>query len=414
MMPVRHQKQLMVSRQLLQLLLPPHGPGHPLLAQLPLHGPEQPLLGLERTLLPRRGPVHLLLPLLAPLPLRGPEQTLLPLRGLVPPLLFLVPLLLLLGLGHPLLAQLLLRPLLGLVLPPEVQTCPPLEEVQLLLLQEHQVSFPACHPPQEDTPLALGCQDSFRLHLGSFLECTPLLLGLLRLPTPTCPIQETCMVLEAQPIFLPTQGFLGERSHLCPLVHGAHTPAHPQDHMEAPLLLEECCLKHSECFYKVRAIISDRGSLSSHKEQMSCEFALILRCDGIPVPYDLQLHAGIMPRLLITIVGEPVPGGDRFQVDFMKGTDVVFHFNPRFSEQTIVRNSNLSGYWGPEERDGGFPFIQGQQFELKILVEDDVYKVALDGVHLLEYEHRAGGMEQVTLLRVYGDVTLYSIAPSII
>ncbi|XP_060727513.1 galectin-3 [Tachysurus vachellii] len=134
----------------------------------------------------------------------------------------------------------------------------------------------------------------------------------------------------------------------------------------------------------------------------------------LPVPYDLTLHAGIMPQLLITIVGEPVPGGERFQVDFMKGSDIVFHFNPRFSEQTIVRNSNLSGYWGPEERDGGFPFIQGRQFELKILVEEDVYKVAVDGIHVLEYEHRAGGMEQVTLLRVYGDVTLYSVAPSII
>ncbi|KAF4089826.1 hypothetical protein AMELA_G00042600 [Ameiurus melas] len=134
----------------------------------------------------------------------------------------------------------------------------------------------------------------------------------------------------------------------------------------------------------------------------------------LPVPYDLPLHAGILPRLLITIVGEPVPGGQRFQVDFMKGEDIVFHFNPRFSEQTIVRNSNLSGYWGPEEREGGFPFIQGRQFELKILVEEDVYKVAVDGVHVLEYEHRSGGMDQVTLLRVYGDVTLYSVAPSII
>ncbi|KAF5890627.1 galectin-3-like [Clarias magur] len=134
----------------------------------------------------------------------------------------------------------------------------------------------------------------------------------------------------------------------------------------------------------------------------------------LPVPYDLPLHAGIMPHLLLTIVGAPILGGDRFQVDLLKGADVVFHFNPRFSEQTIVRNSNLSGYWGPEEREGGFPFIQGQQFELKILVEEDVYKVAVDGAHILEYEHRAGGMEQVTLLRVCGDVNLYSVAPSII
>lgn len=153
------------------------------------------------------------------------------------------------------------------------------------------------------------------------------------------------------------------------------------------------------------------------------------------VPFDLPLHAGILPRLLITIVGEPLPGGDRyrighfilfagarlgpvvwltvgyggpeggnlacrelllcfgccraqiglessdcgrtvslfepfflsrrFQVDFIKGPDVVFHFNPRFHEQTIVRNSSLGGCWGPEEREGGFPFAQGRRFEVK-------------------------------------------------
>lgn len=117
---------------------------------------------------------------------------------------------------------------------------------------------------------------------------------------------------------------------------------------------------------------------------------------------------------MITIVGEPVPGGDRFQVDFIKGPDVVFHFNPRFHEQTIVRNSSLGGCWGPEEREGGFPFVQGRRFELKILVEEDMYKVAVDGTHLLEYEHRVGGMEDVTLVRVEGDVALYSAAPSMI
>ncbi|XP_028421130.1 galectin-3 [Perca flavescens] len=131
-------------------------------------------------------------------------------------------------------------------------------------------------------------------------------------------------------------------------------------------------------------------------------------------PFDLPLHAGILPRLVITIVGEPVPGGDRFQVDFIKGSDVVFHFNPRFPEQTIVRNSNLGGCWGPEEREGGFPFVQGQRFELKILVEEDSFKVAVDGTHLLEYEHRVGGLEEVTLLRVTGDVVLHSAAPSMI
>ncbi|KAG7466158.1 hypothetical protein MATL_G00161810 [Megalops atlanticus] len=121
-----------------------------------------------------------------------------------------------------------------------------------------------------------------------------------------------------------------------------------------------------------------------------------------------------MPRLLITIVGEPTPNADRFHVDFVKGPDIVFHFNPRFNEHTVVRNSHLGGCWGPEEREGGFPFAQGRRFELKILVEEGMYKVAVDGTHLLEFEHRIGGLEEVTLLRVVGDVVLYSVAPSMI
>lgn len=52
--------------------------------------------------------------------------------------------------------------------------------------------------------------------------------------------------------------------------------------------------------------------------------------------------------------------------------------------------------------------------QLKILVEEDSFKVAVDGSHLLEYEHRVGGLEDVTLLRVVGDVVLHSVAPNMI
>lgn len=58
--------------------------------------------------------------------------------------------------------------------------------------------------------------------------------------------------------------------------------------------------------------------------------------------------------------------------------------------------------------------LSGCSPQLKILVEEDSFKVAVDGTHLLEYEHRAGGLEDVTLLRVTGDLILYSAAPSMI
>ncbi|CAL8283953.1 unnamed protein product [Lota lota] len=135
---------------------------------------------------------------------------------------------------------------------------------------------------------------------------------------------------------------------------------------------------------------------------------------GMMVPYDLALPGGIMPNLLITIVGEPIDGDGRFSVNFMKGSDLVFHFNPRMPEQTIVRNSYLGGSWGTEECDGGFPFAPGRQFELKILVEVDSFKVAVDSTHVLEFQHRMGGLEEVTLVQISGDLQLSSATASMI
>ncbi|KAL4656220.1 galectin-3-like, partial [Arapaima gigas] len=135
---------------------------------------------------------------------------------------------------------------------------------------------------------------------------------------------------------------------------------------------------------------------------------------SLDVPYYLPLQAGLMPRLMITIVGESAPNAERFHVDFVKGPDTVFHFNPRFNEHTVVRNANLRGRWGPEEREGDFPFVQGRRFEIKILVEEDMFKVAVDGAHLLAFEHRVGGLKEVTQLRIEGDIILYSVAPCMI
>uniref|UniRef100_A0A3Q3FAE6 Galectin n=1 Tax=Labrus bergylta TaxID=56723 RepID=A0A3Q3FAE6_9LABR len=61
-------------------------------------------------------------------------------------------------------------------------------------------------------------------------------------------------------------------------------------------------------------------------------------------------------------------------VDFIRGSDVVFHLNPRFHEQTIVRNSNLGGCWGPEEREGPFPFVHGRRFEVKLFRDEKFLK----------------------------------------
>ena len=61
----------------------------------------------------------------------------------------------------------------------------------------------------------------------------------------------------------------------------------------------------------------------------------------------------------------------------MLGEDVAFHFNPRFKENCIVRNSRINGKWMNEERDGyGMPFVPRSAFQIKIIVEPDSYQVS--------------------------------------
>ena len=57
-------------------------------------------------------------------------------------------------------------------------------------------------------------------------------------------------------------------------------------------------------------------------------------------------------------------------MNFLRGYDIPFHINPRFSEggkQVLVRNHKVGERWGKEERDlkGPFPFAPGSSFEVR-------------------------------------------------
>lgn len=64
-------------------------------------------------------------------------------------------------------------------------------------------------------------------------------------------------------------------------------------------------------------------------------------------------------------------GLNRFALDFKRGNDVAFHFNPRFNEdnkRVIVCNSRLNNNWGQEERQMVFPFESGKPFKVSFAV----------------------------------------------
>ncbi|KAM9381088.1 galectin-3 [Phaethornis superciliosus] len=138
----------------------------------------------------------------------------------------------------------------------------------------------------------------------------------------------------------------------------------------------------------------------------------------LKVPFELPLQAGLVPRLLITITGTINPKPNRFSLDFKKGNDIAFHFNPRFNEdnrKVIVCNSMFQNIWGKEERTAPrFPFEAGKPFKLQILCEVDHFKVAVNDAHLLQYNFREKQLKEVTKLCIAGDITLTSVLPTMI
>lgn len=60
-----------------------------------------------------------------------------------------------------------------------------------------------------------------------------------------------------------------------------------------------------------------------------------------------------------------------------KNGDIALHFNPRFDEKHVIRNSLQAGEWGNEEREGKNPFEKGVGFDLVIVNDATGFHVNL-------------------------------------
>ncbi|XP_069014833.1 galectin-3-like [Embiotoca jacksoni] len=129
------------------------------------------------------------------------------------------------------------------------------------------------------------------------------------------------------------------------------------------------------------------------------------------VPYNLNLARGVYDKMMLTILGHVKPNAKMFTVNFLRGNDIAFHINPRFSEggkQVLVRNHKLGERWGPEERDlkGPFPFALGSPFEMKILCTPEAFRVAVNNIPLFEFRHRVRELNRIDRINILHDVVL--------
>uniref|UniRef100_A0A673WQ69 Galectin n=1 Tax=Salmo trutta TaxID=8032 RepID=A0A673WQ69_SALTR len=132
------------------------------------------------------------------------------------------------------------------------------------------------------------------------------------------------------------------------------------------------------------------------------------------VPYNLNLQRGLYDKMMLTIMGQVKPNAKQFTVNFLRGNDIAFHLNSRFKEggkQAVVRNHKVGERWGKEERytHGGFPFMNGQSFEMKILVTSGEFKVAVNGAQLFEFKHRIRELNQIDRINILHDVIITSV-----
>lgn len=136
---------------------------------------------------------------------------------------------------------------------------------------------------------------------------------------------------------------------------------------------------------------------------------------NLTVPLRHPLAGGLYPGRMIHVSGVPhSTSSSGFSINLKTGegpkADIAFHFNVRFKERVIVRNTMIRGGWGPEERNvPNFPFGPGLNFDIIIRCEAHSLKVAVNNAHFIEYKHRVKDLNSIRLLEVVGELRLTNV-----
>ncbi|KAF6073386.1 galectin 8 [Phyllostomus discolor] len=130
------------------------------------------------------------------------------------------------------------------------------------------------------------------------------------------------------------------------------------------------------------------------------------------LPFVARLNSSMGPGRTVVIKGEVNAKAKSFNVDLISGKskDIALHLNPRLNIKAFVRNSFLQESWGEEERNiTCFPFSTGMYFEMIIYCDVKEFKVAVNGVHCLEYKHRFKELSNIDTLEIDGDIHLLEV-----
>ncbi|XP_036893205.1 galectin-8 isoform X2 [Sturnira hondurensis] len=145
---------------------------------------------------------------------------------------------------------------------------------------------------------------------------------------------------------------------------------------------------------------------------LTCTKILPVNSLSKTLPFVARLNCSMGPGRTVVIKGEVNARAKRFSVDLLSGKskDIALHLNPRLNIKAFVRNSFLQESWGEEERNiTCFPFSTGMYFEMIIYCDVREFKVAVNGVHCLEYKHRFKDLSSIDTLEIDGDIHLLEV-----
>ncbi|XP_004473191.1 galectin-8 isoform X1 [Dasypus novemcinctus] len=151
---------------------------------------------------------------------------------------------------------------------------------------------------------------------------------------------------------------------------------------------------------------------STVNHTLTCAKILPTNCFSKTLPFVARLNTSMGPGRTIVIKGEVNANAKGFNVDLVAGKskDIALHLNPRLNNKAFVRNSFLQDSWGEEEKNiTCFPFSPGMYFEMIIYCDVKEFKVAVNGVHSLEYKHRFKGLSSIDTLEIDGDINLLEV-----
>ncbi|KAG8432995.1 hypothetical protein GDO86_017313 [Hymenochirus boettgeri] len=120
---------------------------------------------------------------------------------------------------------------------------------------------------------------------------------------------------------------------------------------------------------------------------------------------------GLSPGWSLVVKGVSRSSADNFEINFLNDSEdqIAFHFNPRFSERSIICNSFLSNHWGQEERTDTFPLEANEPFQIEIYSDHEHFKVLIEDCKLIQYRQRIKQFNIITKVQILNDINISSV-----